>query len=188
MTESMEKRKANTGQPAGVKPRRPGQPTKFRPEYVDIAYRFCLLKATDRQLAELFKVSSKTINKWKKLFPEFGEALRSGKILADTDISKSLYHRANGFVHKSVNIRVVKNETVRTTKVRYYPPNVKSIMFWLRNRQPDKWREINKTKAGPDAKAGLDAEAVEMILSALPPEIARTVRLKLMKTEDKPAV
>jgi hypothetical protein len=181
MTESMENRKAVAEQPAEVKPRRPGQPTKFRPEYVDIAYRFCLLKATDRQLAELFKVSSKTINKWKKLFPEFGEALRTGKVTADTDISKSLYHRAKGFEHRSVDVRLVNNEMVRTTKVRYFPPNVRSIMFWLRNRQPDKWREKNKTQAG------LDAEAVEMILSALPPEIARAVWRKLMKTEEKPS-
>jgi hypothetical protein len=158
--------------------RRAGQPTKFKPEYAHIAYKFCLLRATDRELSSLFKVSEKTINKWKKQFPGFRQALDEGKVTADAEISQALFNRAKGYERKTVDIRVVNGKVVRTKSIRYYPPDVKSIMFWLKNRQPKKWRDKDAWKQG------LDERAVEVILGALPPAYARAVRLELMKIGD----
>ncbi|WP_300485812.1 hypothetical protein [Methylobacter sp.] len=43
-----------------------GRPTAYKPEYAEQAYNYSLLGATDKQLAEFFRVSVRTINAWKK--------------------------------------------------------------------------------------------------------------------------
>ncbi len=68
--------------------RRPvGRPILFRDEYVEWAYKLCLLGATDVELADFFEVSEDTIYRWKKVRPEFSEAVRRGKANADAEVA-----------------------------------------------------------------------------------------------------
>lgn len=81
-----------------------GRPSKFRPEYVDQAFKFCLLGATDADLGRFFDVDETTINRWKKAHPEFCQSLKDGKEQADARVAQSLYRRALGWEHEAVKI------------------------------------------------------------------------------------
>jgi hypothetical protein len=121
-----------------------GRPTSFRPEYVPLAYKMCLLlNATNKELAGVFDVTEATIAIWKNEYPEFLDAVRKGKELADAKIAKRLFERANGYEHKSEKIFAdPKTGTVlRVPIVEKYPPEVTAIRFWLTNRQPAKFRD-----------------------------------------------
>jgi hypothetical protein len=74
-----------------------GAPTKYKKEYDDLAYNYCLLGATDDQLAEFFGTVQKTINNWKKRHKGFLQAIKAGKEEADAKVAQSLFHRANGY-------------------------------------------------------------------------------------------
>lgn len=56
-----------------------GRPTYFKEEYVELAYKYCLLGATDKDLAQFFEVTETTINNWKNDHPEFFESIKKGK-------------------------------------------------------------------------------------------------------------
>ena len=71
-----------------------GRTSDYQEEYLEQAYKFCLLGATDAQLAEFFNVSETTINNWKDKHEEFSLALKRGKMIADAEIANSLYQRA----------------------------------------------------------------------------------------------
>ena len=58
----------------------------------------------------------------------------------------SLYHRANGYSHPDVDIKVIDGEIVQTELIKYYPPDATSAIFWLKNRQPKKWRDKQETE------------------------------------------
>lgn len=120
-----------------------GRPTRYRPEYANIAYRYCLLGATDKLLAELFDVSTVTINAWKKGNSEFLNALMAGKGAADANVAKSLYHRAIGYSHtaEQISINPVTGAITRAEYVKHYPPDVGAATMWLKNHQGKKWRE-----------------------------------------------
>lgn len=131
-----------------------GRPTKYKPEYNDLAYKFCLLGATDKRLAEMFDVSQDTIDEWKKVYPEFSGSLRAGREIADAEIAHSLYHRAKGYSHPEVDVKVIQNQVVMTDLVKHYPPDTGAATLWLKNRQGDKWRdkterEITGADGGP---------------------------------------
>ena len=52
--------------------------TVFKEEYVEQAYRLCLLGATDKEMADFFGVSEKTFNSWKKAQPELLQSIKRG--------------------------------------------------------------------------------------------------------------
>ena len=55
-----------------------GQPTSYRPNYVEQAFQLCVLGAIDREMADFFNVSESTINNWKKAHLEFLESIKRG--------------------------------------------------------------------------------------------------------------
>jgi len=122
-----------------------GCPTKYKEEYNKQAYKLCLLGSTDAELADFFEVKEKTINNWKKEHPQFLQSIKEGKRIADATVTESLYKSANGYEHPDTDIRVVNNEIVETPIMKYYPPHPTSMIFWLKNRQKDKWRDKTET-------------------------------------------
>jgi len=98
--------------------------------------------ADDQALAEYFEVDVSTISRWKNEHPEFKEALKRGKDTFDTErVEQALLHRAIGYSHPEDDIRVVNGEVVITPTVRHYPPDTAAAIFWLKNRQRDRWRD-----------------------------------------------
>ena len=60
-----------------------GRPTLYKPENADIARLACMLGATNEALAERFEVSPRTVDNWIAAIPEFGDAVRQGRLVAD---------------------------------------------------------------------------------------------------------
>jgi hypothetical protein len=126
-----------------------GRPTAFRTEYVEQAFKLCLLGATDAEMGAFFDVSEQTVNAWKKAQPAFLESIKRGKSKADTAVAGSLYHRALGYDHEAVKIFCDKDGNI--TEAPYterYPPDTTAAIFWLKNRQPANWRDRKEITGG----------------------------------------
>ena len=123
-----------------------GRPTLFRDEYVEQAYKLCLLGATDAELADFFEVCERTINTWKEDYPEFLQSLKAGKASADAAVAESLYKRALGYSHPDVHISNFQGMITVTDIVKHYPPDTGAAFIWLKNRQPHKWKDKVEVK------------------------------------------
>ena len=119
-----------------------GRPTDYNAEYCEQVEKLCKLGATDMELADFFEVNVSTINRWKAEHAEFCAAIKVSKEIADDRVERSLFARANGYEHDEVDIRVIKEEIVQTPIRKHYPPDTVAGIFWLKNRRPDKWREM----------------------------------------------
>ena len=75
----------------------PGRPTAFRREYCELAHNYCLLGATNAELADFFEVAPRTIDNWIASHPAFAKAVRAGKVEADARVARCLYQRAVGY-------------------------------------------------------------------------------------------
>lgn len=124
-----------------------GRPSKYDPAFCKQVTKLCLLGATDKEIADFLVVTEKTLNLWKKAHPEFLQALKDGKDLADSQVATRLYQRAMGFEHNSEEIKVVSDgmglgsSVVRVPVRKIYPPDTVAAIFWLKNRQRDKWSD-----------------------------------------------
>lgn len=129
-----------------------GRPTDYRPEYVELGYKFALLGATDADLAKMFDVAESTINLWKLKHPEFSESVNKGKATADAEVAASLFHRAKGYSHDAV--KIVADAKLGIEHIvpyrEHYPPDTAAAIFWLKNRQKDKWRDKIEHTGGSD--------------------------------------
>ncbi|EDQ1733570.1 terminase [Salmonella enterica] len=117
------------------------RPTKYQAAYAEQARKLCLLGYTDAELADFFDVDEATINRWKKEHHEFCESIKKGKSVADGEVAAKLFHRATGYEHPEDDIRAVDGSIVITPTVKHYPPDTTAAIFWLKNRQKNKWRD-----------------------------------------------
>lgn len=122
--------------------KRVGRPSSFKEEYIDLAFNYALLGAIDEEMIKFFGVAESTFNLWKKKHPEFSEALKRGKDQADAKVAQSLYHRAVGYSHKDTKFATHEGKiTDKEEFIRHYPPETAACIFWLKNRQRDKFRQ-----------------------------------------------
>ena len=121
------------------------RPSKFKPEYIEQAENYCLLGATDAELAKFFKVNVDTIYEWKKVHPEFSDATKTGKEVADQRVVNSLYQKACGYELND----------------RHYPADTTAAIFWLKNRIPDDWKDVKERHHKHDAVEG-DTNMIEL--------------------------
>lgn len=117
-----------------------GRPSKYRPEFVEQAKKLGKLGATDLEIADFFGIRVRTLFNWKNEHEEFFHALNESKAIPDERVERSLYHRAIGYEHTEVDIRVIDKRIVKTKIRKYYPPDTTACIFWLKNRQPSNWR------------------------------------------------
>lgn len=97
---------------------------------------------TEEQVADIIGVSSRTIRAWKGKHKTFLPALRKAKQVADNLVEAALFSRAVGYSHPEEKIFCSKDgDIVRADTVRQYPPDTAAAIIWLKNRQPEKWRE-----------------------------------------------
>lgn len=118
-----------------------GRPSDYKPAYNKQAEKLCKLGATDKELAEFFEVSEKTLNNWKKEHPNFLQSIKRGKIISDAEVADKLYQRAIGYEHKEDKIFQYEGSPVIVPTKKIYAPDPTAAIFWLKNRQKDKWRD-----------------------------------------------
>lgn len=121
--------------------------SKYKPEYDELVFNYCKMGATDAQLAVFFKVTEQTVNNWKNDHPAFFESLKAGKEEHDTGLV------VNALLKAAIGQTVLETTTDEGTsaklgdfnstsvKERYIPPNPTSAIFWLKNRDPKRWKD-----------------------------------------------
>jgi len=133
-----------------------GRPTDYQESYPEKAKKLISRHGvTLEELAEIFDVCTKTISNWMDEHPDFLQAIKDGREDFDTGrVEKALVLRACGYSHPSEEIKVIDGEIVRVPIVKEYPPDPVSMIFWLKNRQPAKWRD--KTDVAMDANVTIE--------------------------------
>lgn len=128
-----------------------GRRIPYKPEYAAVTRGAADLGATDREIADALGVSTRTLNRWASRHPEFSDALKKGRAAANARVERSLYHRAVGYSHEAVKLQLVGGEVVRTPFIQHHPPVVAAAIFWLKNRDPENWRDRQQHElSGPD--------------------------------------
>lgn len=116
--------------------------TLYKTEYVEQSRKLAAMGATDEQIADFFSVALRTLNNWKKKDDDLVAALKDGKDRYDTSmVEASLRDRAIGYSHKAVDIRAVNGDIVVTEYTKHYPPDPTAAIFWLKNRNRDRWKD-----------------------------------------------
>lgn len=118
-----------------------GRPPSYRELYNRQAEIICRFGVIDRDLAEFFKVSEVTINAWKKKYPKFLKSINKGKAFPNEQVRRALFERAIGYEHPEDKIFNDGGEPLIVPTTKHYPPDTAAAFIWLKNRDPDNWRD-----------------------------------------------
>lgn len=126
-----------------------GRPSKYQPEYARQAAKLCRLGATDAELSDFFQVTISTIQLWMVQQPEFSDAVKELKGVANDLMERSLYMKGRGFYIDAEKVFLDKfGDVIRVPTREYYPPDTAAAFIWLKNRRPDKWRDKHEIEHG----------------------------------------
>ena len=153
-----------------------GRPSKYKEEYNEQAYKLCLLGATDAKLADFFDIAESTLYEWKLEYPEFSEALKKGKVIADATIAEGLYNRAKGAVinvqqaiklkdsqFNSEGRKISEEERIEVVDlIQEVPPDTAAGIFWLKNRNPEMWRDKREYNDNPEGNDEIEIRVVRV--------------------------
>lgn len=176
-----------------AKPHAGGRPTKFEERFIREARILCEEGGfTDAKLARFYGVNRNTIHGWKREHEEFAKAVQEGKDAFDFQaVEKSLLKKCLGFKYTETTrepciVRPkdgppeIVNPTLAVTKTvrKFVVPDTVAIIFHLKNRHPERWRDVMQHEHG-----GKNGGPIE--LRALLDQIDGTSRGLPAQEEDK---
>ena len=119
-----------------------GRPSKYSTINLDQVKKLVLRGWTDLQMSDFFGVDETTWHRWKEKHPEFCQSLKDWKVEADAIVERCLFERATGYSHPEDKIfKPAGEDPTIVPTIKHYPPDTVAGIFWLKNRQPGKWRE-----------------------------------------------
>lgn len=149
-----------------------GRKTKYEKDFPERVLQMCRQGLIDMQMAENFGISIESFYKYKREKPEFAQALKEGKRVADQHVESALFRRACGYEyeerHEELSRQPVmrgvgknkKIEIVVTRKVKRITKKVASdtlaCIFWLKNRMPGQWRDKQEHQHSGEVSIKLD--------------------------------
>ena len=137
-----------------------GAEIKYNPKtFPQIAEHCAGLGYTNLQIAKKLSISHTTYYKYVKDYPEFAEGIEKAKKVVDDKIEQKLFKRASGYSYTEVTRERVNGKMTITKKTtKKLAPDVVAMIFWLKNRRPETWRDRRevahsgeiKTRTEPD--------------------------------------
>ncbi len=107
-----------------------GRKSKYDPTMIPAVEMWARDGLTEAEIAIKLGIGHTAFNDWKRKIPEFANALKTNKETADARVEKALYTKA------------IEGDTT-------------AQIFWLKNRQPAKWRD--KRDIGIDGPIVIEA-------------------------------
>lgn len=131
---------------------------------------------SDVQVAKNMGISKTTFYDWLNKYPAISDVVKKGKQPVDFEVENALFRRAIGYDIEETNTVVTVNakgeKVQKITKVKkHIPADATAAIFWLKNRQPEKWKKLHPIyEAKTDAEIAklkseikkLEAEAIEL--------------------------
>jgi transposase-like protein len=139
-----------------------GRPTKYRSSFVPMAKMLSRKGATDFEIAQALGINRATFYLWMQTHQKFHDAVKLGKSPADKRTERSLFERANGYSYEAEEIFLIDEvverpaptkkdpkavaitrtkKALRVPVIKHVPPSDTSLIFWLKNRRKDRWRD-----------------------------------------------
>lgn len=116
-----------------------GRPTKYEGEATcKTVQKLAEIGNTVEQIAQFLEVDQDTIYEWRDKHPEFSEILKNARDFCDELVEQSLYARARGMKRKTV---IIDSDGTTTEKTEDVPPDATSMIFWLKNRKRELWKD-----------------------------------------------
>lgn len=110
-------------------------------EMLDKMEVFAAQGLSEEQIALSLGISYSTFNRKKKETDNIDKNIKRGRAKGVSTITNKLFQRAQGFYIEEEKVFCHQGEIVTHTVKKYIVPDLGSMAFYLKNRDPDNWKE-----------------------------------------------
>jgi len=112
------------------------------------SYKLSLLGLTNAEIALALNIPNNQFGQWQTQYPVLAQALAQGREVASANVAQSLYKRAVGYSVEVEEVRTVDKDLQTVKYKKYFPPSVQAAMYWLNNRDKNRWGNVKKLEHG----------------------------------------
>ena len=138
-----------------------GRPPTYTKKQKETMLRLAPLGFTNEEIVNIIGCAKSTFYKWLEEDKDLSDSLKSAKELADGEVIQSLFNQALGRCKTTEVISGIDPNTgniIETTKVKEIPPSASATIFFLKNRQPDKWRDKREIEHSGESTIKIDSD------------------------------
>ena len=110
--------------------------------YLKEIEKWCGDGATNEDIWTRLKIGKTTFYTYMKKYPELKELLKRTKDVVDGEVENALFKRAMGYEYDEITVETDEQGREKTKVIKkQIAADVTAQIFWLKNRQPAKWRD-----------------------------------------------
>ena len=95
-----------------------------------------------QEIADNMGIDRTTLWDWRKKSINISNSIKKGREVADETVENALYKKTQGYYYEEKTYELKNGKMVMTRKQKKYQhPDLGSIVFWLKNRMKDDWKE-----------------------------------------------
>lgn len=135
--------------------------TKYKADtFPQLAYQYAREGYLSKEIAAKLGISEQSLYVYVKRYPEFAEAIKRGKAPVDVEVEQTLLKRAKGYTHTEEEVEYGPGGNVIRTKTKtvHVKPDTTAMIFWLKNRRPDRWRDKQDIAHSGDITVMIDKD------------------------------
>jgi hypothetical protein len=128
--------------------------------FPQLAEGFARMGMIDTEIAAALSISHDTLYRYQHKYPEFSEAMKRGKFPANIQVEAAALKRAIGFEYDEVMEETERNPktgrmvvTKRRKTRKFIPPDTAAFIYWLNNRDPDRWKSLRHQEVRSEHKS-----------------------------------
>lgn len=95
-----------------------------------------------QQMANNISITRTTLYDWMNKNTNISNAIKKGREQSDEEVENALFKRATGYSYREIT-EEDKGGNMQVTKIitKHMPAEVGAMVFWLKNRKPNEWRD-----------------------------------------------
>jgi hypothetical protein len=144
-----------------------GRPSSFEDRLRNIMVRLAREGKTDVEIAEICGIDVTTLCLWKSHDASFYQSINQSKNIPDQLVEMSLFKKALGYKRKVTKVFCYEGQIITHEHEEEVPPDATSQIFWLKNRQPGRWRDKQDITIHNEDDLLTDAQLRAKILAML---------------------
>jgi hypothetical protein len=159
--------------------------TDYRPEYAQLASIIVgVYGSTPAELAKVFGVKPPIIAMWINRHADFRDAIENATKNCNIRVMDRLFRQCMGYKFKTERLFYDgrRGKLVKGTYTETKQPETQAMVFWLKNRMPDKWQD--KTAVGIDG-AKLADDLKKVFDQEVTADVALDTYQKLLEIENQ---
>lgn len=143
----------------------------FLPDHLEQVRAIAMRGVDQETISEIFDIAPSQIERWKKQYPLFKDALEAGYTDADVAVLSAVYQSAVGYTHDEEKIFMWDGDIIRANTTKHYKPDMNAAKLWLTNRQREHWKDRQHTSVSggqsDDAPIGLRDETKKEVMASI---------------------